>query len=260
MVKTRKVPFSFKTTYNGEKFDSQTEAQWAVVFDTGGVQSVHHPKPNLVTSGGRSYEPDFYLPEYGWYVEVKPRRPEYLKEIAKATDAVVMTLKKPLLLLGTIPEHDSKHSLCYFPLYYFDAETEKAKATAVLVGVHETNAGCKLRLAAGEGCDTLVNGYKIPFVLDLSPDEIKNHKSPAARELGRSLNGRPDATAQYSAQQYLLSNAEVGPRPKLSDTYPKNHSDYLEALYANARNYTFEEQIPRGEFPEHMRKDKEEQE
>ena len=50
------------TYYNGMKFDSRTEAHWAVFFDTLGIPYIHEPE-GFVFSDGTRYLPDFYLPD-----------------------------------------------------------------------------------------------------------------------------------------------------------------------------------------------------
>ena len=58
------------TYYNGMKFDSRTEARWAVFFDTLGIPYVHEPE-GFVFSDGTRYLPDFYLPDQKAFFECK---------------------------------------------------------------------------------------------------------------------------------------------------------------------------------------------
>lgn len=58
------------TFYKGYRFRSRLEARWAVYFDQVGVVLEYEPAGfNL---GGKCYLPDFYLPEFNTYIEVKP--------------------------------------------------------------------------------------------------------------------------------------------------------------------------------------------
>lgn len=58
------------TFYKGYRFRSRLEARWAVYFDQVGVSWEYEPAGfNL---GNKLYLPDFFLPEFGTYIEVKP--------------------------------------------------------------------------------------------------------------------------------------------------------------------------------------------
>jgi len=59
------------TTYKGYTFRSRTEARWAVFFDAMGIEWEYEPE-GLELATGERYLPDFYLPRFGWWAEVKP--------------------------------------------------------------------------------------------------------------------------------------------------------------------------------------------
>lgn len=61
-----------ETTYRGYRFRSRLEARWAVFFDALGVKWEYEPE-GFDLPGGERYLPDFYLPDVGIYVEIKPR-------------------------------------------------------------------------------------------------------------------------------------------------------------------------------------------
>jgi hypothetical protein len=65
MIKT--IP----TTYNNIKFRSRLEARWAVFFDQLGIKYLYEYE-GFELENKEWYLPDFYLPEYGIYCEVKP--------------------------------------------------------------------------------------------------------------------------------------------------------------------------------------------
>lgn len=60
-----------ETEYNGYRFRSRLEARWAVFFDTAGIPYEYEPE-GFVLTDGTYYLPDFYLPWYRCYVEIKP--------------------------------------------------------------------------------------------------------------------------------------------------------------------------------------------
>lgn len=76
-----------ETKYNGYRFRSRLEARWAIFFDSIEIAYEYEPegfdlKPvyDALTEKGKSkidltqfwYLPDFYLPDYGYYVEIRP--------------------------------------------------------------------------------------------------------------------------------------------------------------------------------------------
>lgn len=81
------------TYYNGYKFRSRLEARWAVFFDAIGVKYEYEPE-GLLLHDGTKYLPDFYLPQFKCYFEVKrnpgniwrsclPDDPEFAEAIRK---------------------------------------------------------------------------------------------------------------------------------------------------------------------------------
>lgn len=60
-----------ETEYNGYRFRSRLEARWAVFFDTAGIPYEYEPE-GFELDDGTKYLPDFYLPAFELYVEIKP--------------------------------------------------------------------------------------------------------------------------------------------------------------------------------------------
>lgn len=65
---------NIETEYKGHLFRSRLEARWAVFFDTMGIP--YHYEPEGFEMGGIRYLPDFYLPEWKTWIEVKPYLPD----------------------------------------------------------------------------------------------------------------------------------------------------------------------------------------
>ena len=59
-----------ETEYKGYRFRSRLEARWAVFFDALDIDYEYEPE-GFVLSNKQTYLPDFYLPFYNVYVEVK---------------------------------------------------------------------------------------------------------------------------------------------------------------------------------------------
>lgn len=105
-----------ETIYNGYRFRSRLEARWAVLFDAANIRYEYEPQ-GFKTSDGECYLPDFYLPEYDWYVEVKPPRDGAGDDIKKASKFIGDQIKV-LLILGNIPLKTDKDVYHYSVMYY----------------------------------------------------------------------------------------------------------------------------------------------
>ena len=64
-----------RTWYKDVFFRSRLEAKWAIFFDELGIKWQYEPEYDVVEFGiGRVYyKPDFYLPAYDLWVEIKPQ-------------------------------------------------------------------------------------------------------------------------------------------------------------------------------------------
>jgi hypothetical protein len=60
-----------ETFYNGYRFRSRLEARWAVFFDNAFIEYQYEPE-GYVLDDGSCYLPDFYLPLFHMFVEIKP--------------------------------------------------------------------------------------------------------------------------------------------------------------------------------------------
>ena len=120
MGKEIKEVKSIETVYNGYRFRSRLEARVAVLFDALGIEYQYEPE-------GFEYKGDYYLPDFyvpnndpdggghtfrDCYVEVKPIRKGFGKEIKKAINVVANGLKKNLIIITEIPnlELEKTHS------------------------------------------------------------------------------------------------------------------------------------------------------
>jgi hypothetical protein len=63
---------AIQTQYKGCNFRSRLEARWAVFFDALGIKWEYEPE-GFEFQNGLRYLPDFWLPEYKLWVEVKPQ-------------------------------------------------------------------------------------------------------------------------------------------------------------------------------------------
>lgn len=63
------------TRYKGYAFRSRLEARWAVFFDHLGIRWDYEPE-GFELGNGLRYLPDFWLPDWNLWVEVKPGAPD----------------------------------------------------------------------------------------------------------------------------------------------------------------------------------------
>lgn len=63
------------TRYKGYAFRSRLEARWAVFFDHLGIRWEYEPE-GFELGNGLRYLPDFWLPDWGLWVEIKPDCPD----------------------------------------------------------------------------------------------------------------------------------------------------------------------------------------
>lgn len=61
---------AIETKYKGYRFRSRLEARWAVFFDALGVKWEYEPEGYELSTGW--YLPDFWLPDFGFFAEIKP--------------------------------------------------------------------------------------------------------------------------------------------------------------------------------------------
>lgn len=113
-----------QTEYNGYKFRSRLEAQWAVFFDTIGIEYQYEPED------GTRYLPDFYLPKLNLWVEVKPF--ERIEEIIKSISFLEENREKRLVILEEIP-YDDECGFFWHPLLYYNTAEEMVLGRLCLI-------------------------------------------------------------------------------------------------------------------------------
>lgn len=86
------------TPYKNHLFRSRLEARYAVYFDALNVEW-EYEKEGFDLGDGLYYLPDFYLPEFGIYAEIKPTKFNY-KEHTKCKRLAVLSQKKVIELVG----------------------------------------------------------------------------------------------------------------------------------------------------------------
>ena len=110
---------AIETEYNGYRFRSRLEARWAVFFDTLGIRYEYEPEGYVLSDGGK-YLPDFYLPDYKYYAEVKGMSDHLVEDIYKLK-RFVLEAKTAAIILSDVPYDPAAKGLFWFPIQYFSA-------------------------------------------------------------------------------------------------------------------------------------------
>lgn len=98
-----------ETEYNGYRFRSRLEARWAVFFDILGIPYEYEKEGYDLN--GKWYLPDFWVPAWDAFVEIKGEAPTQEEKI-KCAKLAKASGKNTLLIHGTpIP---SGHKIAYF--------------------------------------------------------------------------------------------------------------------------------------------------
>lgn len=119
-MKTINISDSIKpieTIYNGYRFRSRLEARWAVFFDTLGIQYEYEPE-GFKLSDGTMYLPDFYLPAFDYYVEIKGFS-KHLRNDLDKVENFVHEIKKSVAILSEIPYSEEAAGMYWFPVIHY---------------------------------------------------------------------------------------------------------------------------------------------
>ena len=127
---------AIETEYNGYKFRSRLEARWAVFFDYLGISYEYEPE-GFQMDDTTCYLPDFYIPEWDAYIEVKGNRPNVANELKKTVKFVNHSLNR-VLILSDIP--DGSEGLYWFPMIWFNSLTELVNSYWVGLAGHVIRA------------------------------------------------------------------------------------------------------------------------
>ncbi len=87
------------TRYDGTLYRSRTEARWAIFFDCAGISFLYEPDGYRL--GSETYLPDFWLPGFDMFFEVKGQEPT--GEEAARCAALTMETETDMLLAAGAP-------------------------------------------------------------------------------------------------------------------------------------------------------------
>jgi hypothetical protein len=96
------------TWFDGQRYRSRLEARWAVFFKVLGIKSEYEVEG--YTDGATCYLCDFRLPDYRYWIEIKPSMPD-ADEYAKADMLCEATGEPVFIFHGQLRDHRSYVSL-----------------------------------------------------------------------------------------------------------------------------------------------------
>lgn len=110
-----------ETYYNGYRFRSRLEARWAVFFDAADIEYEYEPE-GYSLGNGQKYLPDFYLPCFDLFVEVKRDTEQGVMEIKEKCRKAISWGGpiKQILILSDVPEWRSiDGGIWHFPILFW---------------------------------------------------------------------------------------------------------------------------------------------
>lgn len=108
---------AIQTRYKGCHFRSRLEARWAVCFDALDLEWHYEPEGFELGDAGR-YLPDFYLPKFDVWAEVKPQKLNALER--EKAFALSSFTNKPVIELCQIPDPDLTATIgCMIVRWYY---------------------------------------------------------------------------------------------------------------------------------------------
>jgi hypothetical protein len=110
---------AIETTYNGYRFRSRLEARWACFYDALGIP-YEYEKEGYDLGVFGFYLPDFWLPRFGGWIEIKGQKPTP-EEAIKVQELAMQGGHASLIVWGTPGEENA---------VAFDPETGQGLETA----------------------------------------------------------------------------------------------------------------------------------
>lgn len=181
-------PKAIETHYNGYRFRSRLEARWAVFFDSYGVE-YEYELEGFELGGGLRYLPDFYLPDLGVFVEVKPNRGFSLQELKKI-DAFALDGDNQLLLIMGSPTKEEMvliNRCSTAPLYEYIDENEYGLSEEEVVSEYIGNAVDFSLVEFNQ--NPITNSLVLSFKERCPPDEISFKESLLKAKKARFEHG-----------------------------------------------------------------------
>ena len=180
-----------ETHYNGYRFRSRLEAKWAVYLDLLNVSYEYEPEGYVLD--GMCYLPDFYLPEFNSYLEVKPSSfcgsksidaQEKLEILAEGKDSFALLSRGdpfdndiriyiPYMHLWTFAEFIKKAEVMDDDLFHY----HKAFDSGIVVGSRYSKTDFECKTANGQTSDRI-----IPFNTVYSYDRIPYEEQKQSRQ------------------------------------------------------------------------------
>lgn len=184
---------AIETEYNGYRFRSRLEARWAVFFDRAGIKYQYEvegfeavwaegtydeekQEPTVIEKKFR-YLPDFYLPDFDLWVEVKPNKEMLLEDSEKICACLLgdtqLSNSKGLIILGQIPyfnPQDEENSPAFVYLWNLQCWDDDSPLNEVQSGHAHFIAGNRVNIVTDQ--IPYGNTYDLEFPDILTNDDL----------------------------------------------------------------------------------------
>ena len=158
---------AIETFYDGCRFRSRLEARWAVFFNNAGIRYVYEPEGFYEFGDrGAQYLPDFYLPVYDIYAEVKGLHPGAGEEVKRAINVIANKInRKVLLILPDIP-NAWDCGVWWLPIYYYHplCGITGCRASFLTQDGNGDHGSINLTTSFAVGCNCRLNTYHPKFI------------------------------------------------------------------------------------------------
>ena len=180
---------AIETFYDGYRFRSRLEARWAVFFNASGIRYTYEPDGFYKYGDrGEMYLPDFYLPGYDVYAEVKGSRPGVGDEVKKAINVMANKInRKVLLLLPDIP-NTMDCGVWWLPIYYYHplCGTTGCRAAFLTQDGNGDHGPINLTTYFAVGCRCILNAFH-PEIIErelkaVADEDMKENDEYPVRE------------------------------------------------------------------------------
>lgn len=122
-----------ETSYAGCRFRSRLEARWAVFFDQLGIKWEYEPQG--YEFDGERYLPDFHLPHFDQFVEVKGDD-ERLKKDLPGLRKFAAAAQRNVVILGEIPKFpEAEKTLIPFHPCLVNISGEVVAVSSAVIGI-----------------------------------------------------------------------------------------------------------------------------
>lgn len=207
------------TRYNGFYFRSRLEARWAVFFDALGLEYQYEPEGFDID--GDWYLPDFFLPHFNAWIEIKPTIESFDFKLKSKMATISSHFQQPFLAIAGQPDYVMESEGGYYSQEYIQ------KFSMILI------AGYKVldEFSIEKHCKVTYNNHELA-VCDLP---FNNHLYWLTEDFTDSIVKLPDECTKFL--QFQPESAKSDPLYVYNEEDLKSFMDAYHCLPGEDRFY-----------------------